>query len=80
MIELASVGKEYGSSSAPVTALHDVNLAIQRGEFVAVVGPSGSGKSTLLKALLGLAAVLLLLWPAMAVVRWAGPQAPPACH
>jgi putative ABC transport system ATP-binding protein len=48
MIELASVGKEYGSSSAPVTALHDVNLAIQRGEFVAVVGPSGSGKSTLL--------------------------------
>jgi putative ABC transport system ATP-binding protein len=48
MIELASVGKDYGSSSAPVTALHDVNLAIQRGEFVAVVGPSGSGKSTLL--------------------------------
>ncbi len=48
MIELASVGKIYGSASAPVTALRDVNLIIQRGEFVAIVGPSGSGKSTLL--------------------------------
>jgi putative ABC transport system ATP-binding protein len=48
MIELASVGKIYGSASAPVTALRDVNLLIQRGEFVAIVGPSGSGKSTLL--------------------------------
>jgi putative ABC transport system ATP-binding protein len=48
MIELTSVGKIYGSASAPVTALRDVNLLIQRGEFVAIVGPSGSGKSTLL--------------------------------
>jgi putative ABC transport system ATP-binding protein len=48
MIELTSVGKVYGSASAPVMALRDVNLSIQRGEFVAVVGPSGSGKSTLL--------------------------------
>jgi putative ABC transport system ATP-binding protein len=45
MIQLEGVSKRF---AAGVTALHDVNLAIERGEMVSIIGPSGSGKSTLL--------------------------------
>lgn len=48
MIELRSVDKIYPSTAGPVPALHGIDLTIQRGEFLAVVGPVGSGKSTLL--------------------------------
>ena len=46
--------KVYGSGSTTVRALDDVDVAIPRGRFTAVMGPSGSGKSTLLHCLAGL--------------------------
>lgn len=47
-IELQNVTKHYGREGFQTTALDDVTLSIDSGEFVAIMGPSGSGKSTLM--------------------------------
>ncbi len=48
ILDVRGVSKTYGSGAAEVHALDHVDLAVDRGELVAIMGPSGSGKSTLL--------------------------------
>lgn len=54
LIEFRSVTKVFGEGDAAVHALAGVDLVIERGEFVAIMGPSGSGKSTAMNILGGL--------------------------
>ena len=54
LIEIRKLSKTYNGGEEKVQALVDVDLEIERGEFISVMGPSGSGKSTLLTILGGL--------------------------
>ena len=54
ILETIDLTKKYGKGDIEVVALDKVNLTINKGEFIAIIGPSGSGKSTLLHLLGGL--------------------------
>jgi ABC-type lipoprotein export system ATPase subunit len=54
LVRARALGKQYGKGEALVRAVDHVDLAVERGETVAIVGPSGCGKSTLLHLLGGL--------------------------
>lgn len=66
LIVLDKVELSYGKTKNEVVALKDVNLSIEKGEFVCLLGPSGCGKSTLLKILAG------FLKPAKGTAKMAG--------
>ena len=51
IVEARRVSRVFPMAAAPVTALNDVSLRVDRGEYIGVVGPSGCGKSTLLHVL-----------------------------
>ena len=51
IIELDHIEKTYGSGNSLVPVLHDVNMQVRQGEYIAIMGPSGSGKSTLMNIL-----------------------------
>jgi nitrate/nitrite transport system ATP-binding protein len=70
ILEIEGLSKSYGASEV----LHDVNLSIEAGEFVAIVGFSGSGKTTLISAIAG------LLTPDAGEIRVKGKKVESAGH
>ncbi|MCZ0937313.1 MAG: ABC transporter ATP-binding protein [Caldilineaceae bacterium] len=52
-LKLHGVSKQFGTSDAPVLAVNEVTLTVDRGEFIALLGPSGCGKTTTLRLIAG---------------------------
>ena len=48
ILQLDNVSKTYNAGSQPLHVLKKINLEIEKGDFIAIMGPSGSGKSTLM--------------------------------
>ncbi|OBS95494.1 macrolide ABC transporter ATP-binding protein [Vibrio tasmaniensis] len=51
LVELSNIGKHYSNGDTEIRALDGVDLSIEKGEFLSILGPSGSGKSTLMNML-----------------------------
>jgi NitT/TauT family transport system ATP-binding protein len=54
LVQIRGLSRVFETASGPVTAIHDVDLDLKQGEFLAIVGPSGCGKTTLLRIIAGL--------------------------
>ena len=54
MLEIKNISKIYGNGENRVTALNNISLNLEKGDYIAIMGPSGSGKSTFLNVIGGL--------------------------